>query len=107
MVLSEYRVTCPKCSTQVRVVSEMVSPVMIYCTGCERAVIISRNTVFTLPFEYVSKLLKEHSIRYCGNVLGTQVSSAAKQLISTDKISKLHSLLEQKLDVKDFINKIN
>lgn len=107
MILSECRVTCPNCLTQVRVVSEMVSPVIVCCTGCERAVVIGSNVVFTLPFEYVNDLMKKHPIRYCGNILGSQVSNAAKQLISTDKINKLHSLLEQKLDVKDFINKIN
>lgn len=107
MIISGYRITCPTCSSQVRVVTEMVSPVIVYCKGCERALVLGKNDIFTLPFEYINNLMKKHPVRCCGNVLDTRLSRAAKQLISTDKISKLHSLLEQKLDVKDFINKIN
>lgn len=107
MVIGEYIVKCPNCATEVRLVAEMISPVMIYCEGCERALVLSNNIIFTLPFEYVKSLTDQYRIRYCGNVLSTQVSRSAKQLINKDKISELHNLLEQRLDVKDFIKKIN
>lgn len=107
MVIGEYIVKCPNCSTDIRLVAEMVSPVMIYCGGCDRTVILSNDIIFTLPFEFVSKLVEKHRIRHCGNVLSTQVSKVAEQLISHNKISELHSLLAQKLDVRDFIDKIN
>lgn len=107
MVIGEYVVKCPNCATEVRLVAEMISPVMIYCEGCERALVLSNNIIFTLPFEYVRSLTDRYRIRYCGNVLSTQVSRSARQLINTDKINELHNLLEQRLDVKDFIKKIN
>ena len=106
-MIGEYVVKCPNCSTEVRLVAEMISPVMVYCNGCERALVIGNNLIYTLPFEYVRALVKKHPIRHCGNVLSTQVSNTAKQLISSEKINQLHYLLGQKLDVKDFINKIN
>jgi len=106
-VIGEYIIKCPNCSTEVRLVAEMVSPIMIYCLGCERTMILSNNIIFTLPFEYVSNLTKNHGIRHCGNVLSTQVSKVAKQLINGEKISELRNLLEQRLDVQDFIKKIN
>ena len=107
MVIGEYVVKCPNCSTEVRLVAEMVSPIMVFCHGCERTVIMNNNTTFTLPHEYVVELCNKHGIRYCGNVLSTQVSNTAKQLINGDKIQKLHRLLSQNIDVQDFINKIN
>jgi hypothetical protein len=63
--------------------------------------------MFTLPSDFVKDLTEKYGIRCCGNVLSTQISKVAKQLINKDKISKLHNLLEQRLDVQDFINKIN
>jgi hypothetical protein len=107
MVIGEYIVRCPNCLTEVRLVAEMVSPIMIYCQGCERTVILSNNIIFTLPFEYVTELTEKHGVRHCGNVLSTQVSRVARQLINKNKISELHNLLEQRLDVQDFIRKIN
>jgi hypothetical protein len=107
MVIGEYIVDCPNCSTKVTVVAEMVSPIMFYCQGCDRTLILTNGSIFTLPFEFVKELMEKHGIRSCGNVLDTQVSKSAKQLINKDKISILHKLLEQKLDVQDFINKIN
>jgi len=106
-VIGEYVIKCPNCSTEVRLVAEMVSPIMIYCQGCERTMILSNNIIFTLPFEYVSELTKNHGTRSCGNVLSTQVSKVAKQLINGEKITELRNLLEQRLDVQDFIKKIN
>jgi hypothetical protein len=106
VVIGEYLIKCPNCLTEVRLVAEMVSPVMVYCLGCDRAMIISNNVIFTLPFEYVSKLAHTYKIRHCGNVLSTQVSPVAKQLINKDKINELRELLDQKLDVQDFIKKI-
>lgn len=106
MVIGEYIIKCPNCLTEVHIVAEMISPVMVYCGGCERALILSNNVIFTLPFEFVSELSKNHPVRHCGNVLHTQVSRKAKQLISSEKINQLHDLLSERLDVKDFINKI-
>lgn len=106
-VIGEYLIKCPNCLTEVRLVAEMVSPVMIYCPGCNRAMVLGNNVIFTVPFEYVSKLADTYKIRHCGNVLSTQVSPVAKQLINENKIGELRDLLEQKLDVQDFIKKIN
>lgn len=106
MVIGEYIVKCPNCLTEVRIVAEMISPIMVYCEGCERALVLSNSVLFTLPFESVMDLIKIHPIRHCGNVLQTQVSRKAKQLISSEKINQLHDLLSERLDVKDFLNKI-
>jgi hypothetical protein len=68
---------------------------------------LGNNVIFTLPFEYVSELVGTYKIRHCGNVIGTQVSPVAKQLINENKIHELKGLLEQSLDVQDFLKKIN
>jgi len=107
MILGEYYITCPNCLTKVKVVAEMVSPILVYCNGCERSLVLCKNSIFTLPFEYVSELVGNYNIRACGEVLSTHVSSVAEELINNNKINELHHLLEQPLDVKDFINKIN
>lgn len=106
VVIGEYLIRCPNCLTEVKVVAEMVSPVIIYCSGCNRAMVMGNNVIFTVPFEYVSELSEMYKIRHCGNVLSTQVSPIAKQLINEDKIHELKDLLAQGLDVQDFINKI-
>jgi hypothetical protein len=107
MVIGEYIVTCPNCSTEVRLVAEVVTPIMFYCHGCDRTLVLTHDSMFTLPFEFVKELTEKHGVRLCGNVLSTQLSKAAKQLINKDKISELHNLLDQKLDVQDFIKKIS
>lgn len=104
MILGEYYVKCPNCLTEVKVVAEMVSPILIFCNGCERSLVLCKNNIFTLPFDYVSELVESHNIRVCGEVLSTRVSSTAKELINNNKINELHHLLNQPLDVKEFIN---
>jgi hypothetical protein len=106
MVIGEYYIKCPSCETQIKLVAEMVSPVMICCQGCGKAIVISNSIIFNIPFEFVSELISEYGMRSCGNVLGTQISPIAMELINPKKIDELHELLEQPLDVKDFIKKI-
>jgi hypothetical protein len=84
----------------------MVSPLILYCHGCNQSLILGNNVIFNLPFDFISKLAEEHGIRHCGNVLGTLVSDAAKELINDNKLNELHNLLEQSIDVQDFIKKI-
>lgn len=106
MIIGEYQLKCPNCSTEVKVVAEMVSPVIIYCHGCSRSMILSNNVIFTVPFEFIAELASKHNIRSCGNVLGTAISPVAKNMINLEKIDQLHHMLEQPLDVTDFLKKL-
>lgn len=107
MVIGEYLIKCPNCLTEVKMISEMISPIIVYCNGCDRSMVLWNDSIFTLPFDFVSELISKHDIRACGNIISTEVSPIAKELINKNKISELHQLLAQPLDVKDFIKKIN
>jgi hypothetical protein len=88
-------------------ISELVFPIVVYCNGCERSMVLWYDSIFTLPFEFVSELIEKHNIRACGNIISTNMSPVAKELINKNKINELHHLLSQPLDVQDFIKKIN
>lgn len=105
-MIGEYIIVCPNCHTEVRLLAEMVSPVILYCNGCGRSVVLCENVIFTLPFEYIEELAGKHPIRFCGDIISTQISEVAEELINSDKIEELQNLLSQRLDVQDFINKI-
>lgn len=107
MVIGEYLIKCPHCLTEIKMVSEMLSPIMVYCKGCDRTIVMHNNTIFTLPFEFVYNLVKTHKVRTCGNIMTTTISKNAKQVINKDKIEDLQQLLSQPLDVQDFLKKID
>jgi hypothetical protein len=107
MYIAEYLVRCPKCRSRMRLCAEITTPLMIYCHGCERFVILTQEYVYTLPFDMVYDILADHDSRSCGKLLSVELSKSAKELINRDKIMELKNLLDQPLDVKDFIKKIN
>jgi len=90
-----------------RLCAEIITPLMIYCHGCDRFVVLTQEYVYTLPFEMVYDILVDHDYRSCGKILSVELSKSAKELINRSKIKELKSLLDQPLDVKDFIKKIN
>jgi len=106
MVIGNFIVRCPCCSTETRLVIEMISPVMVYCSGCNRSIIIQNGIIYTLPADYVHELLKKYKVRACGRIIGADISEQAKKMITSDKISELRDLLSKPMDVRDFLRKI-
>jgi hypothetical protein len=105
-VFCEYRIKCPKCNSNLMIVTEAISPVIVPCQGCEDAIVILNNTVFTVSYKYIRELSDKYRVRMCGRVLGSQISNKAMKILTDNKINELHLLLEQPMDVNDFIKKI-
>jgi len=106
MLISEYLIKCPVCHSETRLVAEESNPIIFYCHGCNRNVVIHNNIVFTVSEEYLKKLICRYKSKACGRVLVAMVSESAQDLITKDKINELHDLLEKPMDVRDFIKKI-
>lgn len=105
-IVGEYLIQCPCCRSETKLVAEMRSPIMVYCPGCNRSIVINGSIIFTVPFEFIYSLYKKYKIRVCGKVLASQISKKAKSLISMNEINNLHDLLEERLDVNDFLRKL-
>lgn len=105
-IVGEYLIQCPYCGSETKLFAEMRSPIMIYCPGCDRSIVINGSIIFTVPFDYIYSLHKKYKIRVCGKVIASEISKKAKSLISMNEINNLHDLLEERLDVKDFLKKL-
>lgn len=104
--MSEYLVKCPTCQTQTKIVCEEASPVMIVCAGCHRVLIMHQNRLFTVPISAVTKIMRLHRVRPCGNITATKLSAEAKNFVNTESMEKLHDLLQKDVDVLDIIRSL-
>jgi len=104
--MSEYLVKCPTCQTQTKMVCEESSPVMIVCGGCDRVLVMHQNRLFTVPMSSVLNIMRQHKVRSCGNVIATKISHGAVDVINEKKMTDLHDLLEQEVDVLDFLRSL-
>jgi len=104
--MSEYLVKCPTCQTQTKMVCEESSPVMVVCAGCERILVMHQNRLFTVPMSTMIKIMRQHRVRPCGNIVASKLSHEAKDIISDKKLSDLRDLLEQDVDVLDFLRSL-
>ena len=105
-ILCEYRIKCPECESEILVVTESVAIIVIPCQGCDNAIVLLNSSIFTVPLSYIKELASKYKIRMCGKILGAQISLNSKLLITDNKLSELHNLLEQPMDVSEFIKKI-
>ena len=106
MMVSEYLIRCPSCSSETHVVAEESNPLIFRCNGCSRNVVLHNSLVFTVSEDYVLELVKRYKSKVCGRVLFSKVSTQAKDSITDGKIQELHRLLTKPMDVRDFIKKI-
>jgi hypothetical protein len=67
---------------------------------------VHNNAVFTVSEDYILKLVRRYKSKACGRILASRVSEDAKDMITKDRIKELHRLLENPMDVRDFIEKI-
>lgn len=104
--MSEYLVKCPTCQTQTKMVCEEASPVMVICAGCQRVLVMHQNRLFTVPVSAVTRLMRLHRVRPCGNITATKLSAEAKSLVNTRSMEELHDLLERDVDVLDIIRSL-
>lgn len=106
MVILQYKVSCPKCATEINLVAEEANPVIFFCAGCGRSVVMHNNLLFTVPEVFTRGMIKRFKSRACGRVLSTRLSKNVAEKITKDKIFELHKILQEPMDVKDFINRI-
>jgi hypothetical protein len=104
--LSEYLVKCPTCQTQTKMICEESSPVVVICEGCERALVMHENKLFTVPVRLMLDLMRVHRVRSCGNIVATKISDEAQSMLSDKKITGLHDLLQSDVDVLDIIRSL-
>lgn len=106
MGVAEYLIKCPRCHSETRLVAEESNPLIFCCRGCSRSIVVHNNAVFTVSEDYVLKLVRRYKAKACGRILASKVSEDAKKEITRDRIKELHNLLEDPMDVRDFIKKI-
>lgn len=106
MMVVEYLIKCPYCFSDTKVVLERANPVMYMCHGCRRVIVIQGKIIYTMPYETVRDILDKYPNKTCGRLLGSYVSPIAKEKLKEKKTVDLHALLEQNIDVNDFIKKL-
>ena len=105
-MLLELLIRCPFCNTETRLIAEESGLVMFSCQGCTKGVVLQGNAVYNVSDKFVSRIVKRHKTRQCGQVIGSKLSKKSKDLLSLDKINRLHDLLQEKEDVADFLKKL-
>ncbi|MBD3261281.1 MAG: hypothetical protein GF334_06285 [Candidatus Altiarchaeales archaeon] len=104
MVIIEFKIMCPSCDSETKIVAHEANPIIFTCTGCHKTVVMQGSRVYTVSTEYMRKLMAEHKYHPCGQVLGHKISKKAQSRINNEQVTKLHELLKTKMDVSDFIN---
>jgi hypothetical protein len=104
--IMEYLIKCPFCYSETKIVMETITPVVYTCKGCNRCVIILGNVIYTVSYEFAKKLFKKYGYRQCGKLVDMKVSSIAETLTEVERVQQLKKLLDQKMDVADFIKKL-
>lgn len=104
----EFRIMCPNCKTETGVVAEETSPIIFQCHGCDKNIVIDRNTVYTITKPFLNKLLKRSKSRLCGQIIGYKPSKVTvrREAISEKQIKDLHHTLENTTNVDDFIKNL-
>ncbi len=106
MVVMEFVVTCPSCRSETKILGENTNPIIYRCKGCDKGVVIEPRKVYTVSGGYVKRLFNQYRPRACGQLVALRLSDEARKIISSDKLEGLRDLLEQDIDVKDFIKRL-
>lgn len=106
VTIIKYGIICPKCGSRSEVVAEEANPFLIECNGCERYIVIHGKRVYTVSKEYVYDIMMNHKLMICGHITDYQISRIAQNIASKNEIGELHDLLEEDMDVSDFIRKL-
>ena len=106
MTLIEYHIKCPNCGSETKFVSKEVSPIMLQCAGCNRSIVVQGNNLYTVSKDYMSRILFNHKFRVCGQVVASKVSGQVKGKSADERLKALHELLEQNIDVAEFLKKV-
>lgn len=104
MVIMEFKIMCPSCDSETKIVAHEANPIIFTCTGCHKTVVMQGSRVYTVSTDYMRKLMSEHKYQPCGQVLGHKISKKAQSMVDNDRVSKLRELLKVKMDVNDFLN---
>lgn len=103
--MSEYLLRCPACATQLKLICEESSPVIVVCQGCGKAIVMHQNRLFTVPVPFMVELMRRHRVKVCGNIVATKISDEAQSKMSDQRLSELHKALEGSEDVIDVIRR--
>jgi len=106
MVIIEYQIKCPSCNTETRVVTEDVDPMMFQCKGCGRSVVMQNNSVYTVSEHFTKRVMNQHRVKPCGQLIAHRISEKAKELVNKGNINNLHDLLNENMDVNEFIKRL-
>lgn len=106
-MISEYRITCPLCESKLIVVSEDANPIMVYCEGCSNVVVINDGMIYMVSFSFYKRMYEQYNFSKCGKVVQSLRSSKAEDMGLEKSLENLHNLLTQRMDVSEFIKKLD
>ena len=104
MAVAEFLIKCPACLSEIRLLAQEANPLMLFCSGCRRWVVIHGSVVYTVSGNFFKKLLDVAPVEECGNIFNMSVSEEAVERAQREE---LHKLLDQRMDVADFLKKIS
>jgi len=64
------------------------------------------NNLYTVSKDYMSRILSRHKFRACGQITASKVSGQIKGKSADERMKALHELLEQNIDVAEFLKKV-
>lgn len=103
MYILELAVKCPSCESVTKLLTKQADPVIFTCGGCGDSIIIQGEGVYTLKSKFIKRLIKKYKVSPIGQLLITDVSDTAKNMVTDSKIKVLQEILKENCDVNEFI----
>ena len=57
MVIMEFKIRCPACETETKIVAHEANPIIFSCTGCHKTVVMQGSRVYTVSTDYMKHLM--------------------------------------------------
>ena len=105
MVL-EYSIVCPDCQTVSKVICEEANPIIFACHGCDQNIVMHNDDLFIISEQSLADIMLEYNYVACGRVLRAHLSPKSQEKITRFKMKILERLLDENLDVSDFLKEI-
>ena len=101
-VIGKFELQCPECGSVTMIITEQENPILVECKGCSRVIVIQGAMVYTVSRNFVKKILCEYSNTVCGKI----VRCIDRNHQKNGDILDLSTLLNQNIDVSEFIKKL-
>ena len=100
----QMRFICAHCHDETWLIAEQTNPIMVRCQGCSDIMVLQNGALFTVSKTFFKKkILKRFVVSQCGKVIN---HIRVDKPLPSNKITELKTILNEKLDVLDFLDKI-